>query len=634
MLVACLLGRASLSHAESSSIQQALDQVNSNGPEHYPSTATPLHGQEANDGLRVHNLFQSNMVVQRDKPIVVWGWSNPGDAVTVTFAQEHNQTTTASDGTWRVTLPAMPANSKPLQMTIRDNVKTLTLDNLLLGDVWIVGGQSNMQLPLSRVEGGTVEIASANIPELRLLTIPSIVDHVEKKNFLRREGEKQPDGDWDVSSPKTVPDFSAIGFVFAHRLQMATQVPIGVIDISHFGTTVEAWTPLSMLKSMDSEVVNTVLTDWDKQVATWDPKKNQENRIKRYNQKIEELKKQGKNSNEKPPSDLLPGPVDNQNYPGNCYASMLAPIAGFPVKGAIFHQGFNNARDDAADFYGQVFPKMIDSWRAAFHDAKLPFGIISLCTDGPPQTLDNYVESMLNLGIYVREAQYKTFLNYYKAGDKNIGFASSYDLRRAWYHPQNKIPAGERIARWALATQYGLERTISWKPPMITQMENRDGNIILHFDNEVASVDSQAIAGFAIAGEDKKYEPAQAEALVTGKDAKGEPLYDHTVLVLSSPDVSKPTQFRYAWGRNPMGNLRINNTDERDISLATQRSDDWKFWEVPYIAPPADQGKSRASLDKIREALKFIDLERRVMDAERTLKAEKPRYEELKKTFK
>ena len=122
---------------------------------------------------------------------------------------------------------------------------------------------------------------------------------------------------------------------------------------------------------------------------------------------------------------------------------------------------------------------------------------------------------------------------------------------------------------------------------MITKMETKNGTIVLHFDSDVGSVDSQAIAGFAIAGEDKKYEPARAEPLVTGNDGRGQPLYDRKTLILDSPYVAKPIHFRYAWGRNPMGNLRIANTKGKDIPFPTQRSDNWEFWEVPYVACPS-----------------------------------------------
>ena len=146
----------------------------------------------------------------------------------------------------------------------------------------------------------------------------------------------------------------------------------------------------------------------------------------------------------------------DMNRPGNLYASMLSPIAGIPVKGAIWHQGYNeSAQPNGHKLYARVFPEMIKAWRAAFNDPTMPFGIITQETQGEPQTLDNFLPHMVDEGNYVREVHYQTFLNLRKAGDKNIGYASCFDQHRAWYHPQIKIPVGERIASWALATQYG-----------------------------------------------------------------------------------------------------------------------------------------------------------------------------------
>jgi sialate O-acetylesterase len=265
----------------------------------------------------------------------------------------------------------------------------------------------------------------------------------------------------------------------------------------------------------------------------------------------------------------------------------------------------------------------------------MPFGIISLCTDGDPQTLDNYTESMMNFGIQVREAQYRTFLDFHRAGDANVGYASSFNLRHAWYHPQNKIPAGERIARWALATQYGFGGSIKWKPPMVTRMETVDGTIRLHLDTPVGPAERGAdIVGFAVSGKDRKYQPATARPLVTGKDAKGQPQYDNKVLVLGSPHVPEPVHYRYAWGRNPMGNLRAEGNDQRDIAFATQRSDDWAYWEVPHLDLPAEQRVSNASVGKIRAALRFVDLERRIKDARLLLEKEERNYEEQKQSYK
>ncbi len=582
------------------------------------------------DGLCVHNLFQSNMVIQRDKPITVRGWAAPGERVTVSLSDQKQTTTAGADRRWAVTLPAMPANPAGQDMKIRGKARSLTFNNILLGDVWVVGGQSNMQHPLSRVENGGMEIVSAHFPKIRILTVPALIDNKTKQAFPRIhrfEGSRhEREGDWDVCSPKTISEFTAIGYIFARRIHMASQVPIGVIDVSRWGTTVEAWTPLPVLKRMGTDSVRALLADWDKKSAQWDPQKDLQGRIKSYHGRVESLKKQGKAvpASWQVPTDLRPGPEMNQNYPGNCYASMLNPIAGFAVKGAIFHQGFNNSRADADTFYYQVFPKMIEAWRTAFNNPKMPFGIISLCTDGPPQSLDNYVECMMNSGIYVREAQYKTFLDFYKAGDKNIGFASSFDLRRAWYHPQLKIPAGERIARWALATQYGFDRNVSWKPPMITEMKTGDGKIILHMDSEVGSVDAGPIAGFAIAGTDKQFQPANAQVLVTGKDSRNRPQYNRRVLILSSPHVPEPIHFRYAWGRNPMANLRPSSTAQKDIPFATQRSDDWKSME--------NKGASRSSRENHGKAAQLIDLGRRLKDAQTFIDEHQKDYDKAIKT--
>lgn len=268
--------------------------------------------------------------------------------------------------------------------------------------------------------------------------------------------------------------------------------------------------------------------------------------------------------------------------------------------------------------YRQIFPEMIDAWREAFGDPELPFGIISLCTDGARQTADNFVELMMNDGIYIREAQYQTFLALREAGDQQIGFASSFDKRRGWYHPQLKIPVGERIARWALATQYGFERRIRWMPPQITEMKVEEGRIVLHFDRNVSAEDNQAaMEGFAIAGEDRRFHPATSEWLEKRRVRDGRPERVRNVVILSSPHVPEPIHFRYAWGRNPMGN--VQSADHSDLPLATQRSDDWPMEAVPLgvlgEAGFAGGKLDRGSRNKIRQALRAEDLWRRLAEA-------------------
>lgn len=578
------------------------------------------------EGLCVSNVFQSNMVLQRDKPVPVWGWADAGAKITVIFDEKEQVTTAAEDRSWKVQLHAMPSSSEPRVMTITGEKKTLTLENILVGDVWVLGGQSNMEFPLDRIENGQLEIVSANYSNIRILTIPAANGPDNKSGFPRLHewsgwfGQHYRKGDWDDCSPEIARELSAIGYVFARRIHMATQIPIGVIDASRGGTTVETWTPDPVLRKVESEQVRTLLAEWDKKVSAWDAKADLDARIAKHSEKSARFEKEGKEmpTNEQEPSDLRPGPAMDQNRPGNCYASMISPIAGLSIKGAIFHQGYNNCFNgtQGATMYQQLFPEMIKSWRAAFNAPEMPFGILSLCTEGAVQTLDNYSEMMFNAGPYIREAQYRTFLEFYKAGDKNIGFTSTYDLRRRWYHPQLKIPAGERIARWALATQYGFDKDVRWKPPIVEGMEVEGDRIVLRLDEPVSAVDDGGpILGFAVAGEGRRFHPATATHLVTGKDDRGRDKTDQKVLVLSSPMVANPIHYRYAWGRSPLGNLQANRNT--DIPFATQRSDDWPLENIPLgvLGDDAPIQLDRQQRRKVEEALREQDLARRLHEA-------------------
>jgi sialate O-acetylesterase len=476
-------------------------------------------------GLCLHNLFQSDMVLQRDKPIRIWGWAAPGETVTISFAGQTQTAKAAKDRSWKVTLPALPAKAAPQEMVVKGESTTLTLKNILMGDVWVLGGQSNMEFPIDRVDNGDLEVVSANFPNIRLLTVPQQNGPDPKLSFPRWyqwsdwSGTHYRQGYWDVCSPETVRDMSAIGYVFARRIHMATQIPIGVINTSRGGTCIETWLPLDVLKSIHTPEVKAKLAEWDQKIAEFNPQNDLAERIRRFNERTAQMKKEGQDvSGGTPPSDLRPGPALDMNRPGNCYASEIAPLAGLAVKGAIWHQGYNNALEPNGHvLYYQVFAPMIKAWRVAFNDPNTPFGIISLCTDGEPQDLDNYLEKMVDEGIYIREAHHKTFLDLREAGDKNIGYASSFDQRRNWYHPQIKIPVGERIARWALATQYGMKQ-IRWIPPALTAMRVENGRILLTLNDDTAPYNDGPILGFAIAGKDGKFQPAAAKFLEKGTD--------------------------------------------------------------------------------------------------------------------
>jgi len=593
------------------------------------------------EGLCVSNVFQTHMVLQRDKPVTIWGWAGPGEEVTVSFAGRQATATAAADRSWQVTLEPFAASSTPQVMTIKGATRTLTLEDILIGDVWILGGQSNMEFPIAKVDNGALEVVSAHFPKIRLLTTPrgkgfdsvrSFERLYEWSSWSRRHFRK---GDWEICSPETVREFSAIGYVFGRRLHMATGVPIGLIDTSIGGTTVETWTPREVLAKIDGKETRDMLKEWDERIAAFDPRADLKRRIEAYENRIKNLKSRGRPvpPDSKPPSDLRPGPAGDRNRPGYCYAGVIHPLEGLAVKGVVFHQGFNNCFNGSAGarMYYQVFGKMITAWRSAFHDARLPFCIISLCTAGEPQTLENFLKPMYDVGPLIREAQYKTFRDFRDAGDKAVGFVSSFDFRKSWYHPQIKVPVGERTAKWALVTQYhvlrGRDADLYWLPPSIEDVKIGGGTIRLTMSTDVKTKDDSEgkLLGFAIAGEDRRFYPAQVRYYSDGSvDNRNRPRYQRNVLVLSSPFVPDPVQYRYAWARNPLGNI----VNSRGVPLATVRSDEWLLEETPETIVPPEGMPGRAVrryiANRLRKELELTDLERRVAEAEATIAELKP----------
>jgi sialate O-acetylesterase len=588
------------------------------------------------EGLSVSNLFQSRMVLQRDKPIHVWGWADPGESVAVSFGGRSTTALAGPDRAWKAVLDPLPAERTPRAMEIKGARRTLTLDDVLVGDVWLLGGQSNMEWPIANTDDGPLEIASANFPQIRLLTLPQGKGFDSVRSFERLHewsdwsGRHFRKGDWEACTPQTVQEFSAIGYVFGRRLQMAAQVPIGLIDASIGGTTVETWTPEDVIRRIEGRETRDKLKSWDEKIAAYDPQEDLKRRIARFEQDRANAAKQGRPfpADRKPPTGLLPGPKADRNRPGYCYAGVIRPLEGLSIKGAVWHQGFNNCFDGSAGarMYYQVFAKMIGAWRAAFGDPKLPFCIISLCTAGEPQTEEHFAKPMYDAGTFIREAHHRTFMDLRAAGDVAVGYVSSFDLRKSFYHPQIKIPAGERAAKWALATQYGLLKDEHWLPPMIRDVKRVDGTLRLTMSTEIRLKDESddQMRGFAVAGEDRRFYPAETRYFSDGTlDGRKQPVQQKNVLVLRSPHVPQPVHYRYAWARNPIGNL----ASSRQIPLPAQRSDDWALEETPTRFPgwddPAQERRIRGLLVK---ELDLIDLERRIRDAEALLAELKPKF--------
>jgi sialate O-acetylesterase len=566
------------------------------------------------DGLCVSNLFQSHMVIQRDAPIRIWGWAAPGDTVTVTFDGAKRTATAAADRSWSVTFPALPAGDEPRTLVVADATNTLTFDDILLGDVWVCGGQSNMEFEMAKVDNGDLEIASAHFDSIRLLTLPQGVSQKAVANFGRHHHK----GFWERCSPESVREFSGIGYTFARRLHMATRVPIGVIDISRGGTCVETWTPMEVLRAMDHDDIRQLLAEWDAKIAAWDPAQDLERRVAQFR----ERRREGKvPADAKEPTEPGPSPAVDVNRPGNCYGGQFGPLIGLAFKGVIWHQGYNNAFTDSTrcgEAYAATLTRMIQAWREATRQPDMAFGIIAQETEQEPQSLDNFLSGFTDNGCLIREAHFKVFDTLRRAGDKTIGFAAADDMRRSWYHPQIKIPVGERIARWALATQYGV--TIRWLPPTITETNVDGPALVVKLDADVVPYNSGPIHGFAIAGSDRKWYPATAAYWTDEKKH-----VHRSVIVLTSPFVPEPVAYRYGWHRNPMGNLKIQSSE---LPVPIARSDTWTLNDL-YEAytgktTASPTAMNRAERGELRRALEAADTRRRLEEAEVFVKEHRP----------
>jgi len=575
------------------------------------ATATLAEADDAQARLRVHHVFDHHMVLQRDKPVRVWGWAKPGEKIVVEFAGQKKTTTTDAEGNWAVQLDPLEASSQPRPLRVHGDDAEVAFDDVLVGDVWLLGGQSNMEDPIRNVYHGDVEMASAHLSGVRLLTVP-LAAHPEPQTDFPRIDEynawtKQTErkGYWMVCSPETVKRFSAIGYIFGRRLHLATQVPIGLIDTSVGGTTVEAWASRATLGKIPE--ARPLLEQWDERIRAFDPQEDLRRRVEQWEKDTQRRKAEGREPAPKP-TDLRPGPAFDRNNPGASFNGMIMPLAGFAVRGAIFNQGYNNALGDARPkLYAQTFQAMIRDWRRTFGEPEMPFGIVELTAGGQPQTLDNFELRMIDPAPFIREAQFRAYREL-----ENVGFACAYDQQVPWYHPHKKVLLGERIARWALATQYGLP--IGWQPAVCTGAQVEGDSIVVSFDRPVRTHDGRPVEGFAIAGKDRQFYPAEASYLVVGTDDRGRPREDHSKLVVHSDLVSEPVAVRYAWARNPLGNLVNEQHHERVLAVPSFRTDQWD-WPEAGFGPEAraEAGRRRT---KMRQQAEEQNRRRKLLEAQ------------------
>ena len=372
--------------------------------------------------LTVSHIFGDHMVIQRDSPIRIWGTAASGSNVRVRFGERDRTVKATDDGNWLLELEGLAASTQARSLSVNSGKDTIEYDGILVGDVWLLGGQSNMEDVLEDIYHGDVEVASAHYPNIRLMTIPQVassqslsdIDRINEFNSWTNRYEQK--GSWFPCTPKSVRRFSAIGYIFGRRLHQVSGVPIGLIDASWGGTTVEAWTSREMLGTIPKS--QPLVEAWEAKIAAYDAEASLAARIERWEKDSERRKKEGKNPNPKP-TEPDQDPATDRNNPGASFNGMIAPFASFNLKGVIFNQGYNNALGDARPkLYAEVFKFMIQDWRRAFRNESLPFGIVALTAGGEPQTLENFESKLVDAAPFIREGQCMAW-----QALENVGFA-------------------------------------------------------------------------------------------------------------------------------------------------------------------------------------------------------------------
>ncbi len=499
----------------------------------------------AHADIKLPAIIGDNMVLQQKQTNPIWGWDAPGSKVTVSFAGQTKSAEADASGKWTVKLDPVPANAKPATMTIKGST-TKELQNILVGEVWVCSGQSNMQMNVGGCWDADLEIATAKFPNIRLISVPQVGTQEPQQDFK---------GEWKACSPETVGGFSAVGFFYGRVLHQILDVPVGLINNAWGGSAAEAWVRRDVLEQ-DARFKLLMSNTVKNEANMSDPKAKvkHEAALAAWKKQADEAKKAGK-----PFTTRAPGAPDTwlrgNARPGNIYNGVLLPTIGYGIKGAIWYQGESNA--SRAYEYGMLFPLMIQHWRTEWKQGDFPFYWVQLADFKDEQPLPGDSD-----WAELRESQTKT-----QAAIKNGGQAVIIDIGEASdIHPKNKRDVAERLARLALVNDYGLK--LPSRSPEYKSIEITGAKAVVTLDtfgSSIRAVDSREVKGFAICGEDKQW--VWATAQITGNDK----------VAVSSPKVAKPVAVRYAWSDNPVCNLYSKD----GLPVTPFRSDSFPMITLP-----------------------------------------------------
>ncbi len=487
------------------------------------------------NGLKLHPIFTDNIVLQRDMPVPIWGTSDPEDKITVSFSEQTKDAVTDKDGKWIVKLDPLKVSAEPQVLTVSSSVgdQKLKIENVLVGDVWVCSGQSNMAFTLSGAKDSQKEIAEADFPSIRYFKVV---------NKTSQEPTPALAGKWDVCSPKTASGFSAVGYFFGRELYKKLNIPIGLINSSWGGTVAEAWTPWKTLES--NPELSVITQKFSEQMKNYpETKKNYEKALENWSAKFGDKKEgdeleEGKKVPRKPAPPLGP---DGHNAPARLYNGMISPLMPLAIKGVIWYQGESNV--GRAKQYNVLLSALISDWRKNWAQGDFPFIIVQLANYR--NSLSSPAESSW---AELRESQYLTSRNL-----PNSGLAVIIDIGEADnIHPKNKQDAGLRLSLAARKVAYG-EKDLVASGPVYDSMKVEEGKIRIKFSEVGGGLEAKGgdLKGFAIADEEQQ---KTEDRFGKGRKfvwAKAE-ISGDSVLVWSD-EVKNPVAVRYAWADNPEG---------------------------------------------------------------------------------
>jgi sialate O-acetylesterase len=487
-------------------------------------------GAAAHANVVLAPLFTDNAVFQRDKPVPVWGTADAGEKVSVAFAGQTVSTTADAAGKWSVALAALPANATPADLVVKGK-NTVTRINVVVGEVWIASGQSNMEWTLSKTYDAALDIAgSAANPLIRHIKIAKKVSDTPITTAT---------GTWQVASPTTTAEFTAVGYYFALDVYRVLNVPVGIINSSWGGTRVEAWMDPAALKS--NPAFESVASEWVKTLEAYPAAKaKQVTELAAWKAEADAAKAAGQPFTKRAPAE--PWGAGHQATPSGLNNGMIAPLAPYALRGAIWYQGESNAGKAAQ--YNALFSAMITGWRTQFAQGDFPFYWVQLA---------NYQSPTDTSWAFLREAQTQTLAL------PNTGQAVTVDIGNVTdIHPRNKKDVGRRLARVALARTYAQKIVDSG--PVFAKAERAGAGFRVSFTevNGGLIAPLNALVGFELAGEDKVFKPATAK------------IEKDTVLVTSA-EVPAPVAVRYAWRNAPLAGL----FNVEGLPAVPFRSDTW-----------------------------------------------------------